>query len=327
MTAEVAAMNTHAVALAADSAATLSISDTKQQTYETANKLFSLSYNHPVGIMIYQGLSINKVPWEVIIKMFREEIKGTYHENLRDYAEAFITYLKKQKSLFPSEIQEDMLNSVIFSLLNKLNNNIISEWFSEGNEENPTKEYYEEKIEEIYGRFSQAEISDCFDKTSLDKVSAAIDKFLKSEPAKNIHFLKPVSDKAKNKVKTYLKHHICGQAITPAYTGIVFAGYGTKDIFPAVKSYIIDGFYYNKLKVIQDKEERISHGMNAAIIPFAQRDMPNIFVKGVSPGYEAYVRQVLAQVLLNLPKRIISSIDDLTDKKKEHWLGVFSEEL
>ena len=51
LTAEIIIMNKTAVALAADSAVTIGVEGKK--TYNTVNKLFTLSKYHPVGIMIY----------------------------------------------------------------------------------------------------------------------------------------------------------------------------------------------------------------------------------------------------------------------------------
>ena len=51
MTAEIAVMNSSAVALAADSAATLEME--RVHKIYMVNKLFKLSRIHPVGIMIY----------------------------------------------------------------------------------------------------------------------------------------------------------------------------------------------------------------------------------------------------------------------------------
>jgi hypothetical protein len=56
MTAEVAILNTHGVALAADSAITVSIGSEKK-VYNTGNKLFALSKYHPIGIMVIMLLS------------------------------------------------------------------------------------------------------------------------------------------------------------------------------------------------------------------------------------------------------------------------------
>jgi hypothetical protein len=52
MTAEVAILNKAAVALAADSKVTIG-SGGNEKTYDSVNKIFTLSKRHPVGIMIY----------------------------------------------------------------------------------------------------------------------------------------------------------------------------------------------------------------------------------------------------------------------------------
>jgi len=67
MTAEIGILNTTGVALAADSAVTIGSS----KVFNSADKLFSLSKHHPVGIMIYGNASFMGVPWETIIKIYR----------------------------------------------------------------------------------------------------------------------------------------------------------------------------------------------------------------------------------------------------------------
>lgn len=78
MTAEVAILNKSAVALAADSAVTLSSSvpglGTRTKVYNTASKLFSLSTSEPIGIMVWQSSEFMGVPWESIIKVYRSII-------------------------------------------------------------------------------------------------------------------------------------------------------------------------------------------------------------------------------------------------------------
>jgi len=71
MTTEVAIINKEAIALAADSAVTVKISD-GTKIYNSANKLFALSKLHPVGIMIYGNAELTGVPWESLIKVYRK---------------------------------------------------------------------------------------------------------------------------------------------------------------------------------------------------------------------------------------------------------------
>jgi len=71
MTAEIAIMNKHAIALASDSAVTMS-QEAGEKIKTSANKLFALSRYHPVGIMIYGSADIMEVPWETIIKYIEQ---------------------------------------------------------------------------------------------------------------------------------------------------------------------------------------------------------------------------------------------------------------
>jgi len=68
MTAEIAILNCEAIALAADSAVTM-IGTSGEKIFTSANKLFTLSKYHPVGIMIYGNALFMGVPWETIIKI------------------------------------------------------------------------------------------------------------------------------------------------------------------------------------------------------------------------------------------------------------------
>ena len=70
MTAEIAVMNTQAIALAADSAVTFR----RQKIFTSASKIFNLSKYQPVGIMIYGNSSLIEIPWETIIKTYRDNL-------------------------------------------------------------------------------------------------------------------------------------------------------------------------------------------------------------------------------------------------------------
>ena len=69
MTAEIAILNKSAVALASDSAVTITTS-TGPKIYDSVNKLFALVKGQPVGIMIYDAADLMDMPWETIIKPF-----------------------------------------------------------------------------------------------------------------------------------------------------------------------------------------------------------------------------------------------------------------
>ena len=74
MTALVSVLNTHAVALAADSAITINRPGNRK-VHNGGNKLFALSKYHPVGIMYCGNCDFMDTPLEVIIKMYRDHEK------------------------------------------------------------------------------------------------------------------------------------------------------------------------------------------------------------------------------------------------------------
>jgi hypothetical protein len=104
MTTEIAILNKSAVALAADSAVTIAMSSPKGKTYKvlnSANKLFSLSKNAPVGLMIYGNASLLGIPWETIVKEYRKNIGEITFPTLEEYCKNFfIVYpIVKTKSM------------------------------------------------------------------------------------------------------------------------------------------------------------------------------------------------------------------------------------
>ena len=92
MTAIVGILNRRGVAFAADSAATHTLNSSQKITNNT-NKIFSLSKYHPVGVAIYNNLDFMGIPWESIIKMYRDKLKKRSYSSLEEYAKSFFAYI------------------------------------------------------------------------------------------------------------------------------------------------------------------------------------------------------------------------------------------
>jgi hypothetical protein len=73
-----------------------------------------------------------------------------------------------------------------------------------------------------------------------------------------------------------------------AFTGLVFTGFGTEELFPTLSSVEIDGVYFNQFRVLATNLIDIDRrGETAAIVPFAQQDMPERFMQGIDGEFEA----------------------------------------
>ena len=109
MTCEIAIMNMHAVALAADSATTVTQlieGKWEKRYFKGANKIFQLSDYHPVGLMIFGTANLQKVPWEILVKDFRKQLDNKSFNNVSDYATAFFDFITGHDQLFPIHYQE-----------------------------------------------------------------------------------------------------------------------------------------------------------------------------------------------------------------------------
>lgn len=92
MTAEVAILNREAVAIAADSAITVTRPE-GSKIYNTANKLFALSATEPVAVMIYNAISFGPIPWETVVKEYRRGLASQTYDTIEEYASNFIDHL------------------------------------------------------------------------------------------------------------------------------------------------------------------------------------------------------------------------------------------
>jgi len=113
MTAEIAILNSNAVAMAADSAVTIGREAGK--VYTSADKLFQMSNNAPVGIMFYGKAVLLGVPWETVVKCYRSELGNKTFPRLEDYLKDFTRFVKRSRQMFPRKHQRDHVRSIILS--------------------------------------------------------------------------------------------------------------------------------------------------------------------------------------------------------------------
>jgi hypothetical protein len=117
MTAEIAIMNKSAVALAADSKVTIGSSGSK--TFDTVNKVFTLSKVHPVGIMIFGNAEFMRYPWETVVKLYRAEKKAAKFRYVFEWADDFIRFVERFGSITIDD-REQNIHSIVDSLFSEL---------------------------------------------------------------------------------------------------------------------------------------------------------------------------------------------------------------
>jgi hypothetical protein len=98
------------------------------------------------------------------------------------------------------------------------------------------------------------------------------------------------------------------EVVYSGQSGIVIAGFGEKDVFPSLVSFLVEGICCDILKYRGDKTATITFKNSAAIVPFAQSEMVTTFIEGVDPEYEAAIETDLSEIFEKYPEVLFDII-------------------
>lgn len=323
MTTEVAIFNSQAIALAADSAVTIG----NQKTYNSAIKLFALSKYAPIGVMIYGKADLLGVPWELIIKSYRnEKLKSNKLNTVETYANDFINYI--QSSNFISKISE---SSWVMSKAEKLYMSIRDELSLDVHEHFKSnkditnvktlsllKEIIVQRHEELSGFEYSLGMDLAFEKKLRNSYQVHYKRLI-TDIFENLELSNQIKSKLYD-IATFIITRAVGS--TRDNSGIVIAGYGENEYFPSVITHEIYGLIDGKLKYRFAKERSRSYNESSAtIIPFADDHMITTFMQGISPTLTDFVTRYVFDTFGKLPDIIEAVKGPLTGKESEALLS------
>jgi hypothetical protein len=109
------------------------------------------------------------------------------------------------------------------------------------------------------------------------------------------------------------------------FSGVVITGFGERDLFPSLRAYLVEGRILKRLKHARIEENQVGFENGAVIVPFAQREMVDIFMSGMDPRFAEEFVGGLAKTFQEYPGVIIDSIERLTDDEKKALKEKFGE--
>ena len=302
MTTEVAIINPQGIALAADSAVTTS----KEQVWVHANKLFSLSPFNDIGIMIYGSASFIGHPWETIIKCYRKEIGNKKFNTVSECTENFLKFLHSAE-LSDKENETNSILSVCISLINLTIKNLKTTSTIHLKQEGNTK--IERAIYILEEQLLTETICFGFSKNNFIEQSTINNLFkiyLKSNFGEEI----AVSDAIYQRFFD-LCLEVCNRRLPSDFmTGVVIAGFGEKEYLPVLNTYVIDGKYDGILRAWAnlDKSHASNNNQNrVSILPFAQSDIINLFLEGISKSNSNFIWGFLKDSLEGISRSIVKN--------------------
>jgi len=305
VTAEVVVMNREGVAMAADSAVTIGEGP---KILNTANKVFMLAPGYPVGILVYNNAAFMAVPWEIIIKSYRDEIVKSKRIllKLEDYATDFFEFIEKNGSKFVSEDQEfgffEAATIAEFEeVVKKIWNDIKHIFYDKAEiSDADIEEIVRKSTNEYHARWNKP--PDIFEKEKVETYRKSLsEKFEKNlnEIIKSVFEKFPISEDVSNKLKEIAILKLSKTVRLNYISGIVFAGYGEDDLYPKCVEHHVYDYLCKTLVYVRKTYMRVGFSAKdgdtiGAIIPFAQDDIAHNVLGGRLPSYETQLKERLS---------------------------------
>ncbi len=313
MTAEIAILNTTAVALAADSAAsTMPFAD---KIYSSVDKLFQLVENAPVGIMINGSSEFLGVPWETIIKVYRKRRQGQEFPFLADYKDDFLKFISTHQGMFPIERQNEFTIHLVRSYLSHLLDSIetaLEETISQdGISPQEVSGIIHSVIEAQYELVVTRDRLDGFDTDMVAEIKHLFGpqvESVKDEIFANL----PLETQTSCLVICLVIEVLTRDYMNSERTGLVFAGFGENEYFPRLIPVDVGIMVNGQIRTVEDEEQcvEIDPGNPAAIMPFAQHEMVRTFLEGIHPAMAGHLATAISGLFTEFANRLCFQLED-----------------
>ena len=314
MTTEIAVVNKAAMALAADSTTTLGIGKTYQ-----SHKLFALTNRQPVAAMVYNNAEFMGVPWETLIKMFREDRKDVGLKKVEDYLSEFREFIERET--FATESQQaqnfaHLTNAALYRLKLAVGPSPSPEQFT------AVAQMFIDELSQ-HGAWEQGSDPAVkeFLSSSGDTVSNCIrDNFGTLDPKDELYDL----------LLELILQTVLSAEFTDNHSGVVIAGFGEDEMFPTLVEFRTDGVIGGVHKCQLRRTDISRDGIPSAIIPFGQEDAITGFMEGMTPDLVSVLVWGMGQFMTRMSMEFLAEIgveDENVVQSLSHSMAEKSQEF
>lgn len=312
MTALIGALNKHGVAIAADSAATIG-NGHYDKVYNTANKIFTLSKMHPIGIMICGNAEFLGVPWDIVIKSYRKSLGAKSFDYVTDYVTDFFQYLRSDILPFSEfKIPAKVISNVVGNILNSLVNKILPKPVGGKIQLPPPQSLCNAISNEIAAVGYDNNCDEMF--KDARKVLGPLCAPLATQlcgvtPGDyNVQGIQGV-------IQMLLEQFVFALLLRQNSSQLVFVGYGEKEFFPNITSVWVYTSFDSQWKEVRADSQSITHKQNALICPFAQMEDMATLIEGIHPALEKALQSVVGNTLNSYKQEILKHVSDPVTKE------------
>lgn len=309
VTAEIAVANRWGIAIAADSAVTVEHwhnNGSQEKVYNSANKIFTLSKWHPVGVMIFNTTTLGGVPWEVLIKHVRQKLGRQEFGTLQEYADYLFKSLTNDRVVFSEEITRAIVVRNFREIIREIRGTVSS------------KSDLSHKLDAEIASLEKVDSLSQFD----SKTSRELEVVFRGD-VDNILFEELTGSYVsgnKRKLKYLLMLHLTRKQPLTGWSGLVVCGYGANDMFPKLIEYTTDIVVEGRIRAWQRDFREINQKKWSFVQPFADTDVIKTILEGINPRYRFKMVQEVIRLVRRLPTEVMAPVTEISDAKKDVYI-------
>ncbi len=306
MTAEIAIINKSAVALAADSAVTLTVGRARK-VYRSADKIFELSTQNPIALMFFNNLEFMEIPIDVLVKDFRNKMVMRDFRTVSECSQAFLQHLHTSHP-FPKETADHHITRILMEAFHQIDvrmeEKLRMHFQSKSKAPPDVHDFFVKSVQERIDELQALPPAECFKgKDPIDVVNEHDDALQMACKYSFPYYPLSNDDILLLRLLSGLALH--REVFSGSMIGLVFAGFGSEELFPSLLSLDCDGIIAGDLKTKMNKyidiDRRGPSKTNESwksvdIIPFAQTDMAERFLVGIDSDFEEKIINTLEEM-------------------------------
>jgi hypothetical protein len=289
MTTEIAVANRLGIALASDSAVTIS-GGGRVKIFDTADKLFELSPHHPIAVMINGNMDCLGIPWEILVKDFREAEGLNERDKTTDWTRDFLSYVEGHMLISEESIAK-YVGQIVENEIDFIQSEVsvkIRKWIFEESGGNIKKLPVDRMVlEEARDRLKfllQFPVADSL----ADSRSTVVEIYTAKIEERLVERFSPqkLTVDLMDALKALAIEALLRAIPSDYVAGVVVAGYGCKETFPTVHAVEVAGRVAGKLKFTEIESKSIITSMDGGqVISFAQTDVIQRLLEGADPRF------------------------------------------
>ena len=290
MTTEIAVSNRLGIALASDSAVTIR-GRGRVKIFDTADKLFELSLKHPIGVMINGNMDCLSVPWEILVKDFRDKEGTKYRAKVTDWTKDFLAYVESHMLINDTAINkyidgviEKEIDIIQFNVATKIRRHIFEHAAKTKKPPLNIGAFLASDVRERMAFLLQFPIADSLANTRDNVVSLYSEKI----DARMIERFEgqTLSPNEVGALRGLVVEALLRAIPSDSVAGLVIAGFGCDETFPSVHSVEVDGRVAGRLKYTElNSASIITSKDGGQVTSYAQTDVIQRLLEGADPRF------------------------------------------